>query len=372
MRRAVAKGAIAASLVGLAALVAGVYVDAARTAYAYLAAWLFAESVAVGALVLLMVGHAAKASWMIVTRRLTEAVVDALPIVALLFVPIALSLPLVYPWVERPADHKRLWLSPGFFVARTAIYFVVFCAVGVLLRAWSKANDERPSSALVRRMRRLSGGGLPLVGLALSWASFDQSMSLQPEWHSTMFGFYFFAGSFVGAIALVAVMMRLTGARAAKADHAQALGRVLFAMIVFWAYVSFGQLLVYWIGDVPGEVSWFLARSRGGWGAVTWLIVCGHFVVPFCGLLNRRCKRRSGYLAAVGAWVLLMHFVDVYWQVLPVHDAGGFRPHWLDLGAVLFVGGVCCAWIVRRYASARAIPRHDPQLVQGLEYEAAL
>jgi hypothetical protein len=202
-------------------------------------------------------------------------------------------------------------------------------------------------------------------------------MSLQPDWASTMFGFYFFAGAFVAAIALACVMMPVTrprGSRIARfsPDHAQALGRLLFAMVIFWAYIAFGQLIVYWIGDIPEEVSFYLRRTTGSWTALTYVLVLGHFVVPFFVLLNRHLKRHPDVLAWVGGWVFVMHFLDVYWQVLPVHDRAGIRPHWLDLGAVLFVGGLSCAWVVRRYQNASPLPLHVPELTDGLDYEAAV
>jgi hypothetical protein len=374
---------------GLASLVVGLRVDPTRAWFAYLDAWLFGTSIAVGALLVTMTGHAAKAGWMVITRRPMESVAATLPVFALLFVPLAFGLDHVYAWaghgapdvaVAQALDHKRVWLSRPFFVARTAGYFLVFCVSGALLRTWSIENDLRPSLALVRRMRRLSGGGLPVVALALTWASFDWSMSLQPDWYSTMFGFYFFSGAYVGAIALACVMVPLAGLRwsagsrasAPSPDHAQALGRLLFAMVVFWAYISFAQLLVYWIGDIPDEVSYFVRRTAGTWTAVTYVIVFGHFVVPFFVLLNRRLKRHPVVLAVVGGWVFVMQFADVYWQVMPVHDQAGARPHWLDLGAALFVGGLSCAWIVRRYGTAAPLPLHVPELPDGLDYEAAI
>ena len=150
----------------------------------------------------------------------------------------------------------------------------------------------------VRRMRALSGGGLPLVGLATTWASFDWTMSLQPDWSSTIFGLYFFAGAFLGAIALVSVLLRAAHAGSpplspVTPDHRQALGRLLFAMVAFWAYMAFSQLLVYWIADLPDEVTFYSARVRGTWTAIAALLVVGHFVVPFFALLSRRWKRRD-------------------------------------------------------------------------------
>jgi len=381
MSRRVVVASLGLASVGLVVLLVGLIRNTQRAWFAYFDAWLFGTSVAVGALLLLMTGHAAKASWMVVTRRMTEAIAGTLPLFAVLFVPLAFGLRQVYPWASHaiPSDpalaralaHKRGWLNAPFFVVRTGLYFLVFCVVGGLLRAWSVASDRSPDLALVRRMRRLSGGGLPLIGLALTWASFDWSMSLQPAWYSTMFGFYFFAGSYVGAIALVCVMLHVARLRDSERtrvtpDHAQALGRVLFAMIVLWAYTSFGQLLIYWMSDIPEEVTYFARRTAGSWTTVTYVIVCGHFVAPFFLLLSRHLKRRSSFLAAIGTWMFSMHFVDVYWQVLPVHDPGGIRPHWLDLGAILLVGGLSCAWIVRRYLTASPLPLHAPELAEGL------
>ncbi len=372
------------ALAGLVMLVVGLRVDPARAWFAYLVAWLFGASIAAGALLVTMTGHATKATWMVVTRRPMESVASTLPIFALLFVPMAFGLDHIYPWASRTVDtalahaldHKRVWLGRPFFVARTAIYFLVFCVVAGLLRAWSTQNDVAPSPVLVRNMRRLSGAGLPLVILTLTWASFDWSMSLQPDWYSTMFGFYFIAGAYVGAIALACVMLPLAHNGTSRAglspDIAQALGRVLFAMVIFWAYIAFAQFLIYWIGDIPEEVSYFARRTAGTWTAVTYVIVFGHFIVPFFVLLNRRIKRHPDVLGLIGAWVFAMQFVDVYWQVLPVLDESGARPHWLDLGAVLFVGGLSCAWIVRRYGTAAPLPLHVPELAEGLKYEAAI
>jgi hypothetical protein len=383
-RHALVTPLVAAAL-GFVALAAGVALDPARACFAYLAAWTYATTLALGALLLLMLGHAAKASWMVVTRRLTEAVVAALPLLLLLFLPIAASLPRVYPWardlgalddaVREAVLHKRHYLSPGFFVARSVVYFAIFIAVGSSLRRWSIAGDARPDIAWTHKMRALSGGAFPVVGLALTWAAFDWTMSLQPAWSSTIFGLYFFAGGFVGAVALVCVLAQQPGIRAAArvtGDHGQALGRVLFAMIVFWAYMAFSQLLIYWIADVPDEVSFYAARVCGSWAVVTGLLVVGHFALPFFSLLSRRLKRRPGYLGLVGAWMLVMHWVDVYWLILPVHDARGVRPHWVDLGALAFVGGLTVAWSSYAYRRAAPLPRYAPELAEGIDYEAAL
>jgi hypothetical protein len=143
-------------------------------------------------------------------------------------------------------------------------------------------------------------------------------------------------------------------------------------MTVVWGYVSYGQLLIDWIGDIPDDVTYFLRRTTGSWAIVTYTLVAGHFAIPFLALLNRRLKRRTTFLAVAGAWLVVMHYLDVYWQVLPVYDASGVRPHWLDLAALLFVGGLSCAWSIRGYAATPPLPLHVPELAEGLDYEAAV
>jgi hypothetical protein len=157
-----------------------------------------------------------------------------------------------------------------------------------------------------------------------------------------------------------------------KPDHAQAVGRLLFAMVIFWAYMAFSQLLIYWIADLPVEIPFYAVRTAGTWTAITYLLACGQLVAPFFLLLNRHWKRRTDYLASVAAWCFLMHYVDVYWLVMPVHEPGGFRPHWADLGPILLFGGLSCAWIVRSYMAAPPLPLEDPALREGLDYEAAV
>lgn len=376
-----------AAALGLLLLILGLLVDARRAWFSYLDMWTFGVTICLGALLLLMTGHASKAGWMVVTRRITEAIVSALPLYAVLFVPIAFGLGHLYPWAEhgrvletdvlRAVEHKRHYLNPPFYVVRTALYFAVTIAIAALLLAWSRANDERPRPEVLRRMRILSGGGLPAVALVLTWASYDWTMSLEPAWYSTIYGLYYFAGAFVGAIAVVCVLLHLSRLRPSigprvTADHAQAIGRVLFAMICFWAYQAFSQLLIYWIGDVPQEIAFYKVRTTGSWWAITDLIVFGHFVLPFFVLIHRGFKRDTGRLACAAAWMVLMHFVDVYWLVMPAHDPSGVRPHWLDLAAILFVGGLSTALVVSRYFRVAPLPAHDPELVSGLGYEALI
>jgi hypothetical protein len=121
--------------------------------------------------------------------------------------------------------------------------------------------------------------------------------------------------------------------------------------VIFWAYLGFCQLLIIWMADIPLEVSWYVRRLHGSWGMLAGFLLLGNFIGPFLWLLFREVKRSAGTLAAIGLWLLVMHYLDVYWLIMPQLHTGGVRVHWLDLTTLIGVGGVALAygaWQLRR------------------------
>ena len=100
-------------------------------------------------------------------------------------------------------------------------------------------------------------------------------------------------------------------------------------------------------------------------------LMIGHFVAPFFYLMGRTVKRKDATLAIGGLWLLAMHFVDLYWQVMPTLHPEGVRPSVLDAAAFLAVGGAfigATAWLMRRQA---LVPLRDPRLAESLAFENA-
>jgi hypothetical protein len=385
-----ARTAAAGLLVGAAGFAVsglGLWLDPRQGWFSYLAAYAYGVSLALGALVFVMVAHVTGATWFVVLRRLTEGVAATLPVFAVLFVPLLFGLDRLYPWVppleamgeqaRQLIEHKRPYLNVPFFVARAAVYFAVWIALAHFLGRWSLEQDAggRPE-ALAARQRALSAGGLPPLALTMTFAAFDWLMSLEPEWYSTAYGVYYFAGGFVGAIALVTVVARLAGragplAGAVGVSHYHALGKLLLTFVAFWAYIAFSQFFVVWIADLPGEVRWYRLRTEGSWAWVALLLVAGQFALPFLLLLSRDLKRQPGLLTAVAAWVLVAHYVDVYWLVMPVLHEQGARPHWLDLATLAAVIGPAAAFGAWRLRGRAPVPRRDPGLAASLEYHTS-
>ena len=108
-----------------------------------------------------------------------------------------------------------------------------------------------------------------------------------------------------------------------SAEHLHDVGKFLFAFTAFWAYIAFSQFFLVWYANMPEETIWYKARLEGSWKMVSILLMAGHFGVPFLYLMGRDVKRRGSTLALGGAWLLAMHFLDIYWQVMPtLHPEG--------------------------------------------------
>jgi hypothetical protein len=374
---------IAATVLGALLLSIGVAIDPRQAFFSYLAAWVFAASVGVGALLWVQMAHALNAGWMVVLRRRAEDLLAAFPVLAVLFLPILLGLRTLYPWARPEGDWsepvraavlpKLAWLNAPFFTVRAFVYLGAWTLVAELLRRYSREQDRSPSVTLVTKLRTVAAATLPLVAFALTFASFDWLMSLDPTWSSSVFGIYLFGGGFGGAVGLlcfVAFGPLPSRVEAATREHSHALGRILLTFVIFWAYIAFSQFLLVWIADLPNEVGWVKLRTTGSWGRVAALLGLVHFLLPFFLLLSRGLKRRPRALAWMGAWLFAAHYVDIYWVVLPNLHAG-FRPHWLDLASLLVVCGASTVLVLLRSRREPEMPLRDPRLAGGLVYEAS-
>jgi hypothetical protein len=372
-----AAGGLALTLLG------GIVWDPRRALFSYLVAFVYWLGIALGTLILLGSFHAAAARWPVVLRRFLESVGQSLPLFVLLFVPIAVGAKLLFPWADPSAlqgelahavHHKAPYLNLPFFVVRAVVYFVVWIVVAHLLRAWSVRQDEGGGPSLTIRQRRLGAGALPFLALTMSFAAFDWMMSLDPRFFSTIFGVYWFAGSFMAAFAVTILAATATRADPTafghhmNLEHFHSLGKFMLAFVAFWAYVAFSQFMLIWIANIPEEVPWYILRIDGGWRWVGAFLALGHFVVPFFLLLQRGVTRNPLQLSRVAVWLLLVHWVDLYWLVMPHLHPSGPRPWLFDITAFLGMGGAVVAFTVVRMRGTASVPVRDPYLEDSLRY----
>jgi hypothetical protein len=355
-----------------------------RTAlFSYLVAYCYWAGLALAGLVLLMIFHAFHAKWMVVLRRPLEAIAAAVPLFLILFLPIALGMRHLYSWVApgpglsaeqmHLLEWKRPYLNVPFFLVRTVIYFVIATVLGRRLFGLSTRQDESGDIQLTVRQRRLSAGGLPIIAIVFAFAAFDWMMSLNPFWFSTMFGVYYFAGSFLGVIALLALLNAMARGKDlygtyVSPEHSHNVGKLMLAFTAFWAYIGFSQFMLIWIANLPEEIPFFTVRMRGAWAPLGVFLIFGHFFLPFFTLLSKNLKRQPARLAVVAVWLLLVHFADLYWLIIPTLSPDAFSFPITLVTAFIGVGGVAIAggiWTLRGHFT---VPVKDPFLSVSLRY----
>jgi hypothetical protein len=361
-----------ALVVGIAALVAcaiGAPFSPTQFFRAYLTAYLFYLGIALGSLVILMVYYLTGGAWGFLIRRVLEAGTRTLPLLAVLFVPAAAGLVYLYPWAQPGVvlankDLQRFYLNPQFFWLRAALFFVLWLALAYVFNAWSRRQDETGDPRLAEKLTKLSGPGLVVYGLTITFASVDWVMSLQPAFRSTVFAPIIASGQILSAHAFALIVLAWLVARPPVADLISVdalndLGNLLLTFLVIWAYLVWFQFMLIWIANLPHEISWYLDRSRGGWRWVAWALFVFHFAVPFFLLLMRDVKRDPTSLAQVAGLLLFMQLVFMYYQVLPAFGDTPITEHWMDFLTPLAVGGPWLAYFLRELKRGALLPRHD-------------
>lgn len=371
---------------------------------AYLVAFSFVTSICLGALLWVMIEFATKAGWSVVVRRIAEALASNLRWLWIAFIPIAVGMWFsdttgLYEWaMSSAADDevllkKAAYLNKGFWLARSALYFLIWAWLAHFYLRTSSAQDLTGSPELTLRMQGRSYVGILLVGLSLTFASIDWIMSLEPRWFSTIFGVYFFAGAFCGFFAAMIVILKLLQrsgrlTHTITREHYQDLGKLLFAFgIVFWAYIAYSQFMLIWYASLPEETTFYLIRMLGEWRVIGLLLIFGHFFGPFLAILSRHSKRNEQWLLVAAVWMLFMQFIDVYWLVMPhvpvqaVAEAPNYpalqeqfkdlsvgftlaHPVTLAAMVALLVAGTAFA-----LRNRSLIPERDPRLRESLGFE---
>lgn len=374
-----------ATVVGGIASALGWLLDPARFYFSWLVAFSWLASLCAAALVLVAAGHVTRARWFVAIRRIAEIPVAVTPLLLVLAIPLCIGLGHLYGW-SGPLDaysekerllieHKSGWLNPVFFVVRTFFYLLVWSIFSWRLTSLSLAQDRREGTERVP-MQKLSALSLPVLAFTITFASFDWLMSLQPTWFSTVFGIYFFAGGFPAALGVVGVLGWRLHVRGAlppgiSSAHLISLGKLLFTGVVFWAYIAFVQVLLIWIADTPHEVPFYILRAGPGWGATSFTLGLVHFVIPFLLLLSRDLKKSFPTTAFFSIWLLVAHWLDMYWLVVPVHAPTGPSFHWLDPSTMLVVIGASGLFSMWRMGGAPLVPESDPWLSESLRYKGS-
>jgi hypothetical protein len=370
--------AFAVGLLFTLALVLGAVLSPEHFFHGYLVGFVFWTGITVGSLALLMLQHLTGGAWGLVIRRVLEASTRTFPLMLLLFIPVAIGLKHIYPWTDAavmnstPALQKKTsFLNPSFFILRTFVYFAIWSALAMALNWWSLQQDRAASREVRKRMQMISGPGLVVTIICITFAAIDWVMSLDPSWYSTIYGLIFVASWALSALAFTILIMNWLAARepmdaVVQPRHSHDWGNLTLALVMLWTYFAFSQYLLIWSGNLPEETTWYVARKQGGWGAIALAVVIFQFAFPFLILLSRAAKQNAQRLAMLAALILVMRIIDVIWLIEPTYSRGNFVFNWMDYVAPIAIGGLWLGTFAWQLQKRPLLPINDPQLEQAL------
>jgi hypothetical protein len=357
-----------------------------RFFFAYLVNFAFFLSISLGALFFVLLQHVTRAGWSTGMRRIAEILAAGLPAIGVLAIPIAATVlahrGVLYPWAnpEQVEISKAPYLNPAFFVARLLLYFVVWSGMGIWFWRKSVSQDISHNDSLSLRMQAISAPSMVIFGITLTFAAFDLLMSVDPVWFSTIFGVYFFSGCAVAIFAtLILAVFTLQRCgylpKAVTIEHYHDLGKLLFGFTFFWGYIAFSQYMLLWYANMPETSEWFakrgattVARDISPWTTVSLLLLFGQLLIPFVGLLSRHVKRAKGLLVFWAVWLLVFHWVDLFWLIMPALD-GKFHFGLLEPLCLVGMGGIFVAvilWIAQQHS---IVAVGDPRLHDAIVFE---
>lgn len=353
--------------------------------FSYHIAFCFFLSMTLGALWFVTIHHLVGAKWSTTVRRVAELTMGSFPLLLVLFLPTLFAVLKgddgLFLWVSHErmeSNHllhgKIAFLNPTFFVIRVAIYFAVWIGFARFFASNSRAQDLTGDVLLTAKMRKFAPLAIILFALTTTFAALDFLMALEPEWFSTIFGVYFFAGcalSFFCSTIVITMLAQEKGRLQGivTAEHYHDLGKWTFAFVFFWGYVAFSQFMLIWYANLPEETFWFRDRFEGSWISIAVFILLGHLLIPFGGLVSRHVKRNRAALAFWAVTLLLMHWVDLYWIAMPVLHEKGVEFHMFDASLLLGIGAMFAGLWLKRAQGGLLAPVKDPYFEASLRFK---
>ena len=326
--------------------------------------------------------YVSNAGWAAAIRRVPESMTSVLPVAAVLMLLMIFGIHTLYHWSHESVvaqDHllqaKSGWLNTPFFIVRIVVYFGLWILFTLFMVRFSRKQDENGDLSYTKKNVRLSAIFLVVFPVTFSLACFDWIMSLEPHWFSTIFAVYNFSGLFLNGIAaltFIVILLRRWGVLQGivTESHLHDLGKLLFAFSTFWMYIWFSQYILIWYANIPEEVIYFTRRETGSWFTFGFLNLAFNWVFPFILLISAKAKKNEGLLFKACIIVMVGHWIDLFWMILPPFMTNiSFVSIW-DIGPV--AGAIALFFLItfRSLSRGNVIPINDPYLSESLHYHS--
>lgn len=419
---ALAKKSLVIGLIGLAVaaygLITGVQSGDSRPVFAWLIGLSYWLNIGVGMLFLTMIWYLFDAGWPVIIRRQFEHALDGFKWLFLLFLPL---LAIAHGWLgddpgilwkwmnpanEIPAmgiatapgetitvaedaiyHHKEPYLNLGFFTVRVFLFFGIWIGLSAVMRRSSYNLDRTGDAKWAHLPRKVSTIGVLICALGSTFAAIDWFMAIEYHWFSTMYGVWFFAEGMRSSLAMTVVILFVLSTRGylkglVNQAHYYFVGSLMLAFTLFWAYISFSQYFLIYNANIPEETFWYNLREltthgeKNSWWWVSMSLIFLQFLVPFLCLLWYKTKVIPKRLLAVAIWMLVMHLIDIYWNILPGKDVDPSAEYgysvreftiaaW-DIAMIVGVGGIMLWSFLRNAAREKPIPVRDPRILESI------
>jgi hypothetical protein len=358
---------------------------------------------AVGGLALLMVQYCSGGKWGLLLRRPLEALSRTLPVIFVYWLVIALFMKRLYQWArfttaaETAAalkngvlteiqahciDFKRPMLNEDMFWGVSLLCFAIWAWYAWHLNKLALKRDADTLESTpywIKKFENISGPGILLYALTMTACAIYWVMSMDVTWFSSVYGLLFLVGQGYLVLAFcIIVAISLSKAEPYKTILRQTeqldLGKLAFAFVMLNIYLNFGQFLIIWSGNLPGEINWYLDRIRGNWGIIITLDFIFHWVIPFSMLLSRDLKRNKKRLLRVCQWMVFARAFDMFWLIEPNFPDAARNLHfsWGILEYIAVPAAMFCFWLAyycTRLKTRPLVQVNDPHLEEILEPE---
>jgi hypothetical protein len=374
----------------------GAFTQSEQALRSWLLGFIVWAGIGLGCLGILLLQYLTGGAWGVVSRRVLEAGARTIPMIVLLFIPLAVGVYTgkVYTWTTwahtTPTEHvahvmeQRGWfMTPASWILRSVFYFAFFWVLTHFLTKWSVQQDStdnpEDSAKFLGYSTSLSGPGMVFWCIIVSFCAVDWVMTLDPFFTSTIWGMLFIAGWGLSCYCFVVAVLAFLSDRAPLnrvlgKRHFHDLGKLMLALVMVWTYFNFVHFLIIWSANIPEETEWFLVRMKGGWGAVGVILIVFHFAFPFLVLLQQDFKRRAKWLASIAIFVLFLRVVDMFYLIGPnprifaVGEQGSFIVSWMDFVAPIAVGGLWLWWFFGELMKRPLVPVEDPFFEKAIEH----
>jgi len=385
---------IAGIVVGIAAIAYGLmgdHVSHERTFANLLLMGYYFACVCMSATFFLAIQFVAQAGWSASILRVPQAMAKNLPLAALLLIVITgLGLythNLYHHWhaegltVEGHENYdaiiagKSAFLNVPFFMIRQFVFMGSYAIFAHFVTKWSYNEDLSGGLTSYNKSFKYSCIFLVIYGFTTPIFAFDNIMSLEAHWFSTMFGWYNFASMWVSTLAIIAIiiiLLRKAGYMSwVNNSHLHNLGQFIFGFSIFWTYVWFAQFLLIYYANMSEETVYFYKRfnSYEFW---FYLNIVLNFLSPLLLLMDRDNKRSENILLTVAIIVVCGHWVDYYQMIMPgvfeygTKDGSGFG--FLEIGIAAGFVGLFVFTVLSALSKKPMVAKNHPFLQESLNH----